>query len=121
MILKRAIRFSFSGLIVTGVHFCIAYILIRYMLLFPPLANGVAFILATVVSYYINTLWSFSRGINGCTLFRFLVVSGFGFSLAIFVSWGVAVIGGGFLVGIIAVAGTVPIATFLMHNFWTYR
>lgn len=120
-ILKRAVRFGITGAFVTGVHFVVAVFCVRYVVPNPPVANGVAFIFATVTSYMINTVWSFSSKLHGQTLFRFGVVSSIGFVLAISVAWVVDTLGFGYLTGIFAVAITVPPTTFFLHNFWTYR
>lgn len=121
IILKRAVRFGMTGAFVTGVHFVVAVFFVQYVVQNPPIANGVAFIFATVTSYLINTVWSFSSKLHGQTLFRFGAVSSIGFVLAISVAWAVETLGFGYLTGIFAVAITVPPTTFFLHNFWTYR
>ena len=118
---KRAIRFALTGMFVTGVHAVTAIIFINYLLPIPPLANGVAFVSATMVSYVINTTWSFSSPMHGRTLFRFLAVSFLGLMLAIIVAWLAQKMGLNYLLGIGAVALTIPPITFVFHNFWTYR
>lgn len=120
-IFVRAIRFSFVGLLVTAVHAVIAIIFIQLLLINPPLANGVAFIGATLLSYIINTVWSFSSKLHGKTLSRFAVVSIIGFLSAMLVSWIAQVSGYNYLQGICAVAIMIPPLTFLLHNFWTYK
>lgn len=119
--LVRAIRFSITGIFVTGVHIAVATLLVKYFDLLPPLANGVAFTVATLMSYLINTLWSFSERLRGRTLFRFAAVSIFGFCLAILISWMVQKLGFTYMVGICAVAIIMPPTTFVLHNFWTYK
>lgn len=121
VLLRRAIRFTLTGIFVTGVHFVIAILSIEHMMLNPPLANGVAFAFATITSYLINTIWSFSGRLHGRTLSRFIAVSLVGFLLAMFVSWVVQELGFGYLLGICAVALTIPSMTFVLHNFWTFR
>lgn len=121
VLLKRAVRFALTGVFVTSVHFVIAILFIEQIMPTPPLANGVAFAFATITSYLINTIWSFSGRIHGRTLSRFIAVSIVGFLLAMFVSWVVELLGFSYLLGICAVALTVPPMTFVLHNFWTFR
>jgi putative flippase GtrA len=121
VLLRRAMRFALTGIVVTGVHFVIAITFIELIMPTPPLANGVAFAFATVASYLINTIWSFSGRLHGRTLSRFIAVSIVGFLLAMLVSWIVQELGFGYLLGICAVALTIPPMTFILHNFWTYR
>ena len=118
---RRAIRFALTGLFVTTVHAVIAILLIQYLFLNPPLANGTAFLCATIISYIINTTWSFSAQMHGRILLRFSSVSIIGFLLAMVVAWVVQHLGFSYLSGICTVALTVPPITFLLHNYWTYR
>ncbi|WP_413794464.1 MULTISPECIES: GtrA family protein [unclassified Pseudomonas] len=120
-LLRRALRFALTGLLVTAVHVVAALLFMHLILANPPLANGFAFLVATVVSYLINTLWSFSSRLHGRTLGRFLVVSAVGFWLAMLVAWVAQSVGLGYLAGIAAVALVIPVFTFILHNFWTYR
>lgn len=110
-----------TGLFVTALHAVVAVLFIHFVMPMPPLANGVAFAVATVVSYLINTTWSFSARLHGRTLMRFMTVSGAGFLLAMFVAWVAQLAGLNYLLGIGAVALTIPAFTFVLHNFWTYR
>ncbi|RON55176.1 GtrA family protein [Pseudomonas frederiksbergensis] len=120
-LIKRALRFAVTGLFVTALHAVVAVMFINFVMPMPPLANGVAFAVATVVSYLINTTWSFSARLHGRTLLRFMMVSGAGFLLAMFVAWAAQTAGLNYLLGIGAVALTLPAFTFVLHNFWTYR
>ncbi|MEB0047305.1 MULTISPECIES: GtrA family protein [unclassified Pseudomonas] len=120
-LIKRALRFAVTGLFVTALHALIAVLFINFVMPIPPLANGVAFAVATVVPYLINTTWSFSARLHGRTLLRFMMVSSAGFLLAMFVAWVAQMAGLNYLLGICAVALTIPAFTFVLHNFWTYR
>lgn len=118
---KPAIRFAFSGLLLTGVHVLVASALIQIVLLSPAVANGIAFLVATLLSYLINTIWSFSSSLHGKTLTRFLLVSIIGLSLSISISWATQYSGFDYLYGIGLVVFIVPPVTFFLHNFWTYK
>lgn len=114
-------RFALSGLLVTGLHIFIATAAIQILSLAPSLANGLAFVVATVFSYLIHTRWSFSRPLHGKNLIRFSVVSLIGLSLAMVTSGAAQYYGLHYWYGIFFVVCTVPPITFLLHNFWTYR
>ena len=120
-LIQRGVRFAVTGLFVTALHALVAVLFINFIAAQPPLANGVAFAVATVVSYVINTTWSFSARLHGRTLLRFLLVSVGGFFLAMLVAWTAQIAGLHYLLGIVAVALTIPAFTFVLHNFWTYR
>lgn len=117
----RLFRFGLIGLLMTGLHFAIAVSLIKWGSVTPPMANGVAFLVSTIASYMLNTVWSFSRRIEGRTLIRFISVSLFGFFFTYVVASSVEYLGYRYLIGVFAVAFIVPPFTFLMHNYWTYR
>lgn len=121
MLTKRALRFAVSGVLVTGVHILVASIFIQHLLPVPSVANGFAFVVATVFSYLVNTIWSFSSPLHGRTLLRFGIVSIVGLSLAMAVSGTAEYFGFHYLHGILLVAIFIPPMTFVLHNFWTYR
>jgi putative flippase GtrA len=118
---RQALRFALSGLLVTGLHVLIATAFIHIVLPAPPLANGVAFVVATIFSYLINTTWSFSNPFHGRNLFRFCIVSCIGLFLAVTISGTAQYYGLHYLYGIGLVVCIVPPLTFLLHNYWTYR
>lgn len=121
MLTKQALRFTISGFLITGLHVLIATTLIQIILLDPSLANGVAFVVATVFSYLINTTWSFSSPLHRRNLLRFCFVSFVGLVLAMTISGAVQYYGLHYWYGIAFVVCIVPPVTFLLHNFWTYR
>lgn len=120
-LIQRGLRFAVTGLFVTALHALVAVLFINFVAPQPPLANGVAFAVATVVSYVINTTWSFSARLHGRTLVRFMLVSFGGFLLTMLVAWAAQLAGLHYLLGIGAVALIIPAFTFVLHNFWTYR
>ena len=118
---RRVRRFAISGLLVTGIHVLIAAGMINFVTPVAPLANGVAFVVATAFSYAVNTLWSFSSAMDGGNFVRFISVALAGLLLAVAVSGAAEYYGFHYMVGIGLVACTVPPTTFLLHYFWTYR
>jgi putative flippase GtrA len=118
---KQAQRFAVSGALVTAFHVAIAATLIGLLQVSPAAANGTAFILATVLSYAINTLWSFSRPLHGMTLVRFVAVSLCGLALTVAISGLAEIYGLNYWLGIAGVVLAVPPVTFLLHKAWTYK
>lgn len=119
--MKRAGRFAVSGLLVTGLHAAIAAGLIETILPQPALANGAAFVVATLTSYLLNAYWSFSQTPAPSNLLRFLIVSVLGLFVAMSVAGLAAAYGLPYLAGIACVVAVVPPLTFLLHNYWTFR
>ena len=120
-LLTQAVRFSISGAMVTAIHVVVAAGFIHFVAPRPALANGVAFVIANVVSYLVSTLWSFSSPLHGRNLLRFLLVSALGLLVAVSVSGLAQSLGLHYSIGIACVVLTVPPLTFLLHRFWTYR
>ena len=118
---KRVLRFAFSGLLVTVLHTVIAIFVMEKVVPTPPLANGVAFAVATSMSYVLNTTWSFSAPLHGKSLLRFCLVSLAGLLLAMAISIGVQLFGMNYCYGIGLIICIIPPITFVLHNFWTYR
>jgi putative flippase GtrA len=121
MLIRRMIRFGLTGLLNTAVHVVIASSLIELMSVMPAIANGIAFTFATLISYFINTVWSFAGTLHGRTLFRFVAVSLMGLALASGVSGAISYLGLSYWYGIAAVVSVLPLFNFSMHHFWTYR
>lgn len=119
--MRRAVRFGLTGVLNTGVHVAIASSLIELLRVIPAVANGIAFTVATLVSYWINTHWSFSAQMHSRTLFRFSVVSVFGLLLAMGLSGLVHHLGLSYWYGIGAVICVMPPTNFLLHHYWTYH
>lgn len=121
MLTRQMRRFLATGLLATGVHFVVATASIELLRLQPAPANAVAFVAATIASYLVNTLWSFSSAISGVTLYRFSVVQLLGVVLAAMVSGGVDLAGFHYVVGILAVPVFVTPVTYSLHRAWTYK
>jgi putative flippase GtrA len=121
ILLRQALRFGVTGIAATATHTVIALLAVEAAALDPAPANGIAFAMATILSYTLNTLWSFSARPGPKTLFRFSVVSLAGMGLAMLIAGYMGSLGYSNLLGILSVALLVPPATFLMHRLWTYR
>ncbi len=114
-------RFAFVGIAATLTHTAVAAGLIERFDLAPAPANGIAFCVATLVSYLLNTRWSFRQALGGRSLARFVVVALAGCALAGALSGAVDALGYDYGWGILAVVLLLPPLTFLAHYRWTYR
>lgn len=120
-ILRRAVKFGISGLVVTACHAAYASTAIELNGWTPPAANGLAFLFATLVSYLLNTRWSFSARPSGQSFIRFWGVCGLGLAQSMGIAAAVERAGEPYPVGIALIAVTVPPVSFLLHSLWTYR
>ncbi|CAM3304527.1 GtrA family protein [Cupriavidus taiwanensis] len=119
--LHRFTRFVVSGATSTGVHVAITATLVNLLDASPVTANGLAFVSATLCSYLLNTLWSFSSRLHHRTLRRFAGVSLLGLALTVGISWTAQWLGASYWTGLAGVVLTVPMLTYLLHRTWTYR
>ena len=113
-------QFALSGFAATAIHTAVATVLILFILVAPPIANVIAFALATAFSYFANTLWTFSSSPSTRTLFRFLSVSVVGSAVAFTAASVAEHFELHYLIGIGFVLLTAPPVTFLLHRLWTY-
>jgi len=119
-VVRQAWRFAVSGILSTALHALLAVAIIVFLLPKPAIANGVAFVLATFLSFMMQTMWSFSSRPSRRNIFRFFVVAMIGLALTVLVSGAAQYLGLHYVVGIGLVVCTVPPVTFLLHKFWTY-
>lgn len=114
-------RFALVGIGVTALHAAVATSLVMISNVYPAIANGVAFTVATLVSYLSNTLWTFERRPHPRLLARFVLVSLAGLVLTVTIAGVADMLGFPFYAGIAAIVIMVSGATFAMHKLWTYR
>ncbi len=114
-------RFATVGVAATIIHVLVAVALVALMNWHPGLANGIAFIVANLFSYAVNTHWSFERQMSLKSWYRFLAVSFLAWLLTIAVSWSVDAAGGSYQLGILLVVALIPGLTYLGHRNFTYR
>lgn len=116
-----ATRFGLVGAGVTLIHILVATSLIEGLHSSPEVANGVAFVLANLLSYVANTRWSFQSRLGLGTWRRFVIVSFAASVLTVAIAWGVHRAGGHYMWGIALVVTVVPILNFVAHRLFTYR
>ena len=120
-LVRQGLRFGVTGAFITALHVLIAVLLIESFAFSPPVANGVAFTVATCVSYLVNSVWSFSSSLALHGLLKFFSVSVVGLALSVGISFFIDRAGYSYWLGLACVIAVVPPATFLLHRLWTYR
>jgi putative flippase GtrA len=117
---RPAVGFALVGVLSTLTHVCVAALLIERLGLRAPVANGVAFGVATLVSYVANTHWSFQARLGLATAWRFALVAGAAGLMGVAIAWWVEQAGGHYALGIALVVLVVPACSFMGHRFFTY-
>lgn len=119
--LVKILRFSITGVVTTIIH---AFVAICYFYLINSnqiLANIIAFILATLFSYTINTRWTFSTTFQKNNFRRYITVTGFGFALTLVISIIAQINHWEYFWAITIISTCVPVLSFVLHSIWTYQ
>jgi len=114
-------RFALVGAASTGLHVSVASSLIELAGLHAGAANGIAFTVATLASYLLNSGWTFQARLAFARLVRFVVVALAGLAVTVEITSAIQRAGYHYLVGIAVVVIVVPVFTFFSHRMWTYR
>lgn len=103
-------------------HVVVALTLIEIARVPVLTANGLAFLVAVVVSYVGNHSWTFRReGRHERHLPRFLTIALIGLALNQGIVFGLVTIAGlSYLVGILAVIAIVPVISFVLSRSWAF-
>ena len=119
---NKLIKFGVVGVFATLIHVVIAsYLIEGSFQISVPMANIVAFLVATTFSYIGNTKWSFSDHFNRGNASRFAVTASVGCLCAYCLSWLADTMGFHYLIGIGLIVLCIPVLTFLSHYYWTYQ
>ena len=120
MPIDRLVKFTVVGLSIAVFHYMSAVLMVDQGGIRPALANSLAFLAAAVLSYTLQTLWTFESRFTARNAIRFVVV----LLVGVGVSWGtssvVAALGLPYRLGVIIVLFLIPALNFLLHHFWTY-
>lgn len=126
--LIKGFRFGMTGVANTGIHALVAFLCLNGLFLGvsalvagPVVANGLAFVVATIFSYVVNTRWSFSTEMNARNFRRFIGVALIGLAAAMLLAKFAEVIGLAPMGGVVLVVCVMPLINFALHSLWTYR
>lgn len=117
---REFFTFAFVGLICTVVHGIILVTLVELCMLPPPLANSLAFLNANIVSFVLNSKYTFKKSVSFFGYFRFLYASFIAFVLTVCISYLMNVYHVNYLAVFITTVTTVPIVSFLAIRFFGY-
>lgn len=118
---RSAIGFAAVGMLSTIIHAAVATLLIELLGTRPPMANGLAFVVATLFSYAANTRYSFGARLGAATAGRFALVACTAGLLSMGIAWLVDRTGAHYAFGIALVVVFVPVFSFIGHRNYTYR
>ncbi|MGE1084315.1 GtrA family protein [Pseudomonas shirazensis] len=115
------IRFGLVGVTNTAVHAGIVIALME--ILAPPafVANGVAFCFANVMSYLLNSRFTFKMPASLLGYRRFLAVSLVSLGLTLLITSAVEYLGLHYSVGLVLVIFIVPVLNYLVMKLWAFK
>ncbi|MDX1734088.1 MAG: GtrA family protein [Halioglobus sp.] len=118
-----ALRFGVVGVLNTLVHVCTTVLLVEGLEVHPVPASVAGFVLAVIVSFLLNTFWTFRQADELARRFlRFFVVSVSAMLLNTLIMY-VAVewLHWHYLLGLLVVLLVVPPYNFFLNLLWSYR
>jgi putative flippase GtrA len=117
---RRIYRFIINGIIATVIHTLVVYILNQRYGVEAGIANVLAFLTATAISYISNTTWTFETVHSRQMLFRYMIVTSAGCLVTWILATICAALGFAWWVAIVCVVMTIPALTWTAHKRWTY-
>ena len=121
--MQQAGRFMVTGVMATAIHAGMVLALMTLVMPAPTqvVANGVAFVVANVFSYLLNSLWSFAVPLHGKRYLKFLLVSLVGFLGTLLLAFVAEEIGLTPAQGIFLIVSVMTPITFLLQRAWTFK
>lgn len=117
----KFLKFFSVGGLVTVLHVFTVIICIELLDFNQLMSNTIAYVIANACAFLLNTKWSFRKEVSTRTFFKYQIVSIASFVVLVFISSVSDHFGFHYLIGLLSVVLVIPIFTFLMHKYWTYR
>ena len=114
------IRFGLVGVANTVVHAGIVIVLMEALAPLAFVANGVAFMFANLVSYALNSRFTFKTPISFMGYRRFLLVSLVSLALTLLITWLVEYLEWHYGVGLAIVILVAPVLNYLVMKIWAF-
>jgi putative flippase GtrA len=117
------LSFALVGVFATLLHVSVFTAIVE-LLLVPPVAASIpAFLVAMLSSYAANSRWTFKRREpHSVHLLKYALVAGLSLCLNIAITYiTVDVLGYWYVIALAFVISVVPVVTFLLNCYWTYR
>lgn len=117
----QALKFLLVGLVSSTFYAGSTMLLTEFRILGPVPSSVVGFVLGTLASWLLNSLWTFSARLHGVLLLRFVIVTLMGLGLNVLIMKSVNRMGIDYRLGLFCVLVIVPVFNFCCHRWWTYR
>lgn len=114
------IIFSFIGVANTLVHGAILMLCVEVFGFFIVLSHLIAFCIANIVSFILNSLYTFQQQLTMRRYFKFLTASMVSLGLTLLLSWIMNALDTHYLVGFLVIVILVPLFSFAIMKYWTF-
>ncbi|MFJ8235747.1 GtrA family protein [Ureibacillus sp. NPDC094379] len=127
MLLQRELflkffKYGFVGCISTCIYFLSVFVMVERYHYDPVIGSVVAFVIMTIVSFFLNVRYTFASRVTNQKLLRFLLVSAVGFMLNFLLMFLIVhSLNFHYLIGEFVTILVIPIVNFLLNNYWTFQ
>ncbi|WP_185807637.1 GtrA family protein [Lysinibacillus telephonicus] len=119
---QKFIKYSFVGCISTCIYFLSVFVLVERFHNEPVFASAIAFIIMTIVSFFLNVRYTFGSNVTYQKLLRFFIVSTIGFTLNFLLMFFIVrILDYHYFVGELVTILVIPIVNFILNNYWTFQ
>jgi putative flippase GtrA len=119
---QKFIKYSFVGFISTCIYFLSVFIFVERFHFEPVFGSAIAFIIMTIVSFFMNVHYTFGSDVTYQKLLRFLIVSTVGFTINFLLMFLIVqILSYHYLVGEFVTILVIPLVNFLLNNYWTFQ
>ncbi|WP_425609210.1 GtrA family protein [Ureibacillus aquaedulcis] len=118
----KFMKYSFVGCISTLIYFLSVFLFIEAIHMDPVMGSAVAFIIMTIVSFFLNVKYTFDSIITRQKAIRFMTVSAIGFLLNFILMFVIVrIFDFHYFVGELVTISIIPIVNFILNNYWTFQ
>ncbi|NIF29507.1 GtrA family protein [Pantoea sp. Tr-811] len=117
---QQFLCFAVVGVANTTVHAGIVVLLMETLAPPAAIANGAAFVFANLMSYTLNSRFTFRSPMSFFGYRRFLLVSLVSLALTLLITSAVEYAGLHYVVGLLMVIFIVPVLNFLVMKIWAF-
>jgi putative flippase GtrA len=120
-VMSEIIKFVLVGISNVLVYFAMVYFFMLILGFDPVIANGVAYFLASIYSYAMNSLITFKLSFSFLRLYKFIVASIFLSLSASLITKLTLLFGYEYAVSILFIIFGLPFFSFFIHKYWSLK
>jgi len=115
------IKFSLTGVLNTFNYIALISILLNFSKLNLFFSNAISYTIATIISYYINSIWTFNRKVSTKNMSKFILVCLIGLIISSIISHIIDLNNLNNYIGVVLIVFTNTTLIFTLHKYWTFK